>query len=149
MPGPCDMVLERSQNQPVAYLLSIAISYNLALQFGLLDCFQDLPFMEHEVLVFVIELIDLPLIASDERVEDSSTILLIVPFLIHKKVIFILSLDVQLQKVRLLAKPFTLFLCLFLVCYALLLLVFLFECSCFEVVVDEFIFLRETARDLV
>ena len=77
------MVLERSQNQPVAYLLSIAISYNLALQLGLLDCFQDLPFMEHEVLVFVIELIDLPLIASDESVEDSSTILLIVPFLIH------------------------------------------------------------------
>ena len=101
--------------------------------------------MEHEVLVFVIELIDLPLIASDESVEDSSTILLIVPFLIHKKVIFILSLDVQLQKVRLLAKPFTLFLCLFLVCYALLLLVFLFECSCFEVVVDKFVFLGETA----
>ena len=101
--------------------------------------------MEHEVFVFVIELINLPLVTSDERVEDSSTILLIVPFLIHKKVIFILALDVQLQKVRLLTEPFTLFLCLFLVCYALLLLIFLFECSCFEVVVDEFVFLGETA----
>ena len=97
--------------------------------------------MEHEVFVFVIELIDLSLVASDERVEDSSTILLIVPFLIHKKVIFILSLDVQLQKVRLLAEPFTLFLCLFLVSYALLLLIFLFKRSCFEVVVDEFVLL--------
>ena len=97
--------------------------------------------MEHEVLVFVIELINLPLIASDERVEDSSTILLIVPFLIHKKVILILALDVQLQKVRLLAEPFTLFLCLFLVSYALLLLIFLFKRSCFEVVVDEFVLL--------
>ena len=105
--------------------------------------------MEHEVFVFVIELIDLSLVASDERVEDPSTILLVVPFLIHKKVIFILALDVQLQKVRLLAEPFALFLCLFFVCYPLFLLIFLFECSCFEVVVDEFIFLRETARDFV
>ena len=105
--------------------------------------------MEHEVFVFVIEFIDLTLVASDERVEDSSTILLIVPFLIHKKVIFILALDVQLQKVRLLAEPFTLFLCLFLVCYTLFLFIFLFECSCFEVIVDEFIFLGETARDFV
>ena len=105
--------------------------------------------MEHEVFVFVIELIDLSLVASDERVEDSSTILLIVPFLIHKKVVFILALDVQLQKVRLLTEPFALFHCLLLVCYALFLLIFLFECSCFEVVVDEFIFLRETARDFV
>ena len=97
--------------------------------------------MEHEVFVFVIELIDLSLVASDERVEDSSTILLIVPFLIHKKVVFVLALDVQLQKVRLLAEPFTLFLCLFLVSYALLLLIFLFKRSCFEVVVDEFVLL--------
>ena len=95
--------------------------------------------MEHEVFVFVIELIDLSLVASDERVENSSTILLIVPLLIHKKVVFVLALDVQLQKVRLLAEPFTLFLCLFLVSYALLLLIFLFKRSCFEVVVDEFV----------
>ena len=97
--------------------------------------------MEHEVFVFVIELIDLSLVASDERVENSSTILLIVPLLIHKKVVFVLALDVQLQKVRLLAEPFTLFLCLFLVSYALLLLIFLFKRSCFEVVVDEFVLL--------
>ena len=97
--------------------------------------------MEHEVFVFVIELIDLSLVASDERVENSSAILLIVPLLIHKKVVFVLALDVQLQKVGLLAEPFTLFLCLFLVSYALLLLIFLFKRSCFEVVVDEFILL--------
>ena len=97
--------------------------------------------MEHEVFVFVIELIDLSLVASDERVENSSAILLIVPLLIHKKVVFVLALDVQLQKVRLLAEPFTLFLCLFLVSYALLLLIFLFKRSCFEVVVDEFVLL--------
>ena len=114
---------ESPHDEPVSALFTVGVPDYLALKLSFFDCFKYFPFMEHEVLIFVIELVDFSLVVSNKCIEDSSAILLIVPFFIHKQIELVLALNIKFKEVRLLAEPFALFNSFFFIGLSLFLLV--------------------------
>ena len=80
-------------------LISQGVPFNLLLKHVLLDAFQNCPFVELEVAVFLIEVLLLGLIDGDESVEHPSSVLLVLSLLLNEVNILVLAYYVHLKEV--------------------------------------------------